>query len=403
MRAHGLCTTLAFLALTWLGVRLASAEELTRAQLADRLRLVRDAVGELGTGESGGEGEGDRAEAEAANLQSLRDELDDLREEAPDLRATADWVEHQLEEGIGERPGPRVEQVRRRLQALALELERDAPEPRSPAARRLREDLHPGAAPSDPAAVSPEQELREILERPAYARRREAAEQEREAREQVSRRVGQGSERLDPEHHRRRPVRRTGPLRDRDSLAPPETGPSGGGWLNRMRGLPGPSPRIIQALLWCLAGLGLAIAVVAVTRALLHRVQGRRRAAKPGGDETRAEEALESGDITVCDPEEFSLTAARLARSGRYREAMRALYLELLGRLYRSGAISYDRTRTNWEYAAQLRARPELRKPFINLTEIFDRVWYGQQPSTHEEYSRCRTHMLDLVEQLPLG
>jgi hypothetical protein len=403
MRAHGLHCTLALLALAWLGVRLAGAEELTGGQLADRLRVVRDAVDELGRKESGGESAVDRAEAEAANVQSLRDELDDLREAAPGLRATADWVEHELAGENAGRPGPRVKQVRQRLQALELELERDAPEPRSPAARHLREDLRPGTAASDPAAASPEQELREILERPAYARRREAAEQEREAREQVSRRSGSGSERLDPEHHRRRPVRRTGPLRDRDSTAPPRPGASGGGWLNRMRGLSGPSPRIIQVLLWCLAGLGLAIAVVSVTRALLHRFQSRRRAAQSGGDETMAEEALESGDITVCDPEEFSLTAARLARSGRYREAMRALYLELLGRLYRSGAISYDRTRTNWEYAAQLRARPELRKPFIDLTEIFDRVWYGQQPSTPEEYSRCRTHMLDLVEQLPLG
>ena len=82
--------------------------------------------------------------------------------------------------------------------------------------------------------------------------------------------------------------------------------------------------------------------------------------------------------------------AERAAAAGRYREAIRLLYLALLSRLDRQGLITYDQTKTNWEYLVTTRAIPALYRPVSQLTAIFDRQWYGFEPAVAGDWGLCR-------------
>ncbi|MCP3141388.1 DUF4129 domain-containing protein [Pyxidicoccus xibeiensis] len=90
-------------------------------------------------------------------------------------------------------------------------------------------------------------------------------------------------------------------------------------------------------------------------------------------------------------PEGWAHLADELAARGEYREAVRSLYLALLSRLHRDGAILYDVTLSNWDYLRQFRGRSELKAPFRELTRRFDFAWYGNLPVGVEGYREFRT------------
>jgi hypothetical protein len=69
--------------------------------------------------------------------------------------------------------------------------------------------------------------------------------------------------------------------------------------------------------------------------------------------------------------------ADELAARGEFREAIRHLYLALLARLHVEGRISYDTTRSNWEYLRELKGTAALLAAFRELTRRFDFAWYG--------------------------
>src|SRR5690606_5139446 len=54
-------------------------------------------------------------------------------------------------------------------------------------------------------------------------------------------------------------------------------------------------------------------------------------------------------------PTEWLDSAAQLAAQGKYREALRALYLATLVVLDRRQLLTFDPTLTNWQYLRQLR------------------------------------------------
>jgi hypothetical protein len=83
--------------------------------------------------------------------------------------------------------------------------------------------------------------------------------------------------------------------------------------------------------------------------------------------------------------------ADALARSGRFLEAVRTLYLAVLALLHQSGLIRYERTRTNGEYADHLRRkRVPVHPPFVSLTGLFEVKWYGERACQDRDYDTCR-------------
>ena len=76
-------------------------------------------------------------------------------------------------------------------------------------------------------------------------------------------------------------------------------------------------------------------------------------------------------------PETWAGLADQLAAEGKFREAIRHLYLALLSRLHRDGAIDYDPAKSNWDYFRGFKGNGEVLKPFRELTRRFDFAWYG--------------------------
>jgi hypothetical protein len=90
-------------------------------------------------------------------------------------------------------------------------------------------------------------------------------------------------------------------------------------------------------------------------------------------------------------PEGWAHLADQLAASGHYREAVRSLYLALLSRLHREGAIAYAPTSSNWDYFRAFKGPREQLATFRELTHRFDFVWYGHSAVGPEGYQAFRS------------
>jgi hypothetical protein len=105
-----------------------------------------------------------------------------------------------------------------------------------------------------------------------------------------------------------------------------------------------------------------------------------------------AETALEAEDA-AGEPltSGAALQKARtFSTGGDYRTAVRYLYLSTLLLLDERGVLTYDRALTNREYARGLASAPHLARLFSSVVDVFDRVWYGEQPldrATYEDYA----------------
>ncbi len=71
-----------------------------------------------------------------------------------------------------------------------------------------------------------------------------------------------------------------------------------------------------------------------------------------------------------------------------YAECIRLALLALIARLQQEQLLRYDASRTNREYQADLRPRPELASLFGEVARPFERVWYGGMPAVPGEAER---------------
>ncbi len=107
----------------------------------------------------------------------------------------------------------------------------------------------------------------------------------------------------------------------------------------------------------------------AIVQAVARRKPGRRRAKKVVlGEEV--DESTTSDDL---------VTAARaLASSGDYRGAIRKLFVALIYELDERGVVTLRSEATNREYLALVRDAGRLYPVMTAMTDVFERVWYGQ-------------------------
>lgn len=139
--------------------------------------------------------------------------------------------------------------------------------------------------------------------------------------------------------------------------------------------------------------LGIALTVV-VLAAVLIRALGRRQKEEAAQLEvsTLDAKALANDEMSALarPPEGWAHLADELAAKGEYREAVRSLYLALLSRLHREGAILYDSTLSNWDYLRNFKGRRDWLPPFRELTRRFDFAWYGNLPVGAQGYRDFR-------------
>jgi hypothetical protein len=133
---------------------------------------------------------------------------------------------------------------------------------------------------------------------------------------------------------------------------------------------------------------GLILLLAWLLTRLARRLSERRADAAPRKRPAVASQVVEPEETVESDPEAWLETARQYAESGDYRRAYRAVFLAMLIRLDRTGAIHFDRARTNGEYLRALRSRPPLLTLFLPLARDFDARWYGSAPVTEQDYRR---------------
>jgi hypothetical protein len=113
----------------------------------------------------------------------------------------------------------------------------------------------------------------------------------------------------------------------------------------------------------------------------------------------RKASALLEEDEPERTADEWLELADGLTSQGRYREAVRCLYLACLLRFDEAGISRFERSQTNWEHLARFRASPKrpLAIEFSQETRAFDTVWYGGQVRGIEDVEQFRSWYSDVM------
>jgi hypothetical protein len=92
------------------------------------------------------------------------------------------------------------------------------------------------------------------------------------------------------------------------------------------------------------------------------------------------------------EPSDWRTEADEHARHGRFRDALRCRYRALVGDLARRGLLDEIPGRTTGEERGQLRTTAPVAAPeFTDATDLFDRAWYGDEPTGAIEDDRFRS------------
>ena len=171
--------------------------------------------------------------------------------------------------------------------------------------------------------------------------------------------------------------------------------------LNRLRGLQWPHSKAddtevrgapgmgwIIPLMWAILTAALCAFLYLVFRHVSWTKLQRRKVA-----------ALLDDDEPVLTVDEWLSKADGLTAEGRYREAVRCLYLACLLRIDEAGIARFDRGHTNWEHLQRIES--SLKRPggleFRGPTQAFDRIWYGFQGEGRADVDRFRATYEELL------
>jgi hypothetical protein len=102
--------------------------------------------------------------------------------------------------------------------------------------------------------------------------------------------------------------------------------------------------------------------------------------------------------VSVWDREstDWARHAAERAQAEDWREALHGLYWAAILHLESRRAWRHDPSRTPREYVRLLQPGSTQRESLAGMTRLFERVWYGIEPSSSEEYRNARA----LYEQI---
>lgn len=146
--------------------------------------------------------------------------------------------------------------------------------------------------------------------------------------------------------------------------------------------------------LYVVIGL-LAAAIIAFIVVVVRHVDWKRA-------QKRKASAILEDDEPSRTADEWLDLADKLTAQGRYREAVRCLYLACLLRFDESQVARFDRRQTNWEHLSRIQA--SLRRPdhidFLPPTRLFDRIWYGHRVRGVEDVEQFRAWYQEILAAL---
>jgi hypothetical protein len=134
-----------------------------------------------------------------------------------------------------------------------------------------------------------------------------------------------------------------------------------------------------------------ALIVVAIGLVGYLVVRGVQRGRRRRVDEPAEGVAIDADVDLRRPPGAWDADAVRHEAEGNWREALRCRYRSLLSTLVRAGVLSDAPGRTSGEHRAVVRSvRPELDDPFSVATGLFERAWYGAEPTGPDEAGEFR-------------
>jgi hypothetical protein len=103
-----------------------------------------------------------------------------------------------------------------------------------------------------------------------------------------------------------------------------------------------------------------------------------------------------SEDIHSID---FNTEIQKAVDEKNFRLAIRLLYLQSLKKLTDNGNINWQVNKTNLAYWQEL-GGTQYQQPFFEITRQFEYNWYGNRPSTEQEFGTLRQTFNDFNRQL---
>ncbi len=149
-------------------------------------------------------------------------------------------------------------------------------------------------------------------------------------------------------------------------------------WLSGFRGMREAAPVVFWIVV---AVLG------ATTIALLAHLIYSSTDAFTGGRAPADDAPLGRGPRTAAD---WEADARRAAGEGRLRDAALSLYQALVLRLDARGALRFDPAKTPGDYRREVRANPEVARPFTTFLRGFEPVAFGGRALDADGYERLR-------------
>lgn len=162
--------------------------------------------------------------------------------------------------------------------------------------------------------------------------------------------------------------------------------------MNALNRIPG-AERVASVMFYIAVALMLLPLLGAIGYLIWQRAK---RRDLPQLEATGSVTALESPDTHRARAEDF-------LRQGQYLEALKQFHLAVLAALERRGLVVHDRTRTNWEYLAQLESKsapPESITLLRALNKFYDRAVFGSHPCDQQlarQFGEQSTQLLKTV------
>jgi hypothetical protein len=133
-------------------------------------------------------------------------------------------------------------------------------------------------------------------------------------------------------------------------------------------------------LIWCVVTL---VAILAHLAWTLHAMFGGRRGGRGAGFG-----GLEAADLAEASVEDLERLRDRLARDGRFREAVAVMLLLLLRHLDGLGLVRFHASKTNGEYVREFPPGRDDRDAFRQFVRSCDVAVYGPAPCGAGVYER---------------
>lgn len=114
----------------------------------------------------------------------------------------------------------------------------------------------------------------------------------------------------------------------------------------------------------------------------------------------RKAKALLDEDEPERTLDEWLDMADKLEREGRYREAVRCLYLACLLKIDEARIARFERSQTNWEHLERIENSPA-RPPDLDFrepTKAFDVIWYGMRVNGATDVMRFRNWYREVTQ-----